>query len=217
MSPRTLRAAGSWLALATLGVACRGASVATDGYRGRLSLDVGQSVEVAARPDRSRVTLMGDTHEVWITIRRLDLGKQWDYRPFGQHANKVIVSKLRKPTRQTYWDRIPPMPGFDPNKYAEQFEGSVRLRDHLRFAGHECDVFDVSFFKGGVDRIWVATDLGALPVRIQHGTLVESYSSGVQSELRADRDYQLVRIDPGAPLSLFELPEGATLIPNPDE
>ena len=191
--------------------------MATDSYRGRLSMDVGQSVEVAARPDRTRVTLMGDTHEVWITIRRLDLGKQWDYRPFGQHANKVIVSKLRKPTRQTYWDRIPPMPGFDPNKYAEQFEGSVRLRDHLRFAGHECDVFDVSFFKGGVDRIWVATDLGALPVRIQHGTLVESYSSGVQSELRADRDYQLVRIDPGAPLSLFELPEGATLIPNPDE
>ena len=217
MSLRTLRAAGSWLALAALGVACRGASVATDGYRGRLSLDVGQSVEVAARPDRTRVTLMGETHEVWITIRRLDLGKQWDYRPFGQHANKVIVSKLRKPTRQSYWDRIPPTPGFDAQKYAEQFEGSARLRDHLRFAGHDCDIFDVSFFKGGVDRIWVARDLGGLPVRIQHGTLVESYSPGVQSELRAERDYQLVRIDPGAPLSLFELPEGATLIPNPDE
>jgi hypothetical protein len=214
--PRRLRAAGSCL-LAALGVACHGASVATDGYRGRLSLDVGQSVEVAARPDRTRVTLMGDTHEIWITIRRLDLGKQWDYRPFGQHANKVIVSKLRTPTRGAYWDRIPPTPGFDARKYAEQFEGSVRLRDHLRFAGHECDVFDVSFFKGGVDRIWVATDLGGLPVRIQHGTLVDSYSPGAASELRAQKDYQLVRIDPGAPLSLFELPQGATLIPNPDD
>jgi len=217
MPSRRLGAAASWLALAAFGVACRGASVATDGYRGRLSLDVGQSVEVAARSDRTRVTLTGETHEVWITIRRLDLGKQWDYRPFGQHANKVIVSKLRTPTRQTYWDRIPPAPGFDARKYAEQFEGSARLRDHLRFAGHECDVFDVSFFRGGVDRIWVATDLGGLPVRIQHGTLVESYTPGVQNELRAEKDYQLVRIDPGAPLSLFELPEGATLIPNPDE
>lgn len=213
------RAFAAWpcLAAAALASCCRGASVASDGYRGRLSLGVGQNVEVAARRDRTRLTRVGGTNEIWITIRRVDLGKQWDYRPFGQHANKVIVSKLRPLTRESYWELIPPVPGFDIRKYADQFEGSVRPRDHLAFADHPCDIYDVSFFKGGVDRIWLATDLGGLPVRIQRGTLVPSDTPGAPSELRANQDYQLVRIDAGAPLSLFELPEGATLIPNPED
>ena len=200
-----------------LGVACQRASVASDGYRGRLSTGVGESVEVAARTDRTRLTRVGGTHEIWITIRRLDLGKQWDYRPFGQHANKVIVSKLRLPTREGYWGFIPPAPGFRVREYADQFEGSARLRDHLAFAEHPCEVWDVSFFKGGVDRLWLATDLGGLPVRVQRGTLVPSDTPHAAAELRAIEDYQLTRIDPGAPLSLFELPEGATLVPNPDD
>ncbi len=174
-------------------------------------------MDVAARSDRTRLTRIGGTGEIWITIRRLDLGTQWDYRPFGRHANKVIVSKLRPPTRAEYWEFIPPAPGFDIAKYARQFEGSVRLRDHLAFAEHPCDVYDVSFFKGGVDRIWLATDLGGLPVRVQSGALLPSDTPGAPSELHAQTDYQLVRIDAGAPLELFELPQGATLIPNPDD
>jgi hypothetical protein len=212
-----LRAALALIALAILGVSCRGASVASDGYRGRLSTGVGESVDVAARSDRTRLTRLGGTHEIWITIRRLDLGKQWDYRPFGQHANKVIVSKIRPLTRQSYWDFVPPAPGFSVKRYADDFEGSARLRDHLTLAKHPCDVYDVSFFQGGVDRLWLATDLGGLPIRVERGTLVPSDTSDSTSELRAVKDYQLVRIDPGAPLSLFELPEGAMLIPNPDE
>lgn len=215
--PHRVRAACAWIALSVFAVACRRASVASDGYRGRLSTGVGESVEVAARSDRTRLTRVGGTHEIWITIRRVDLGKQWDYRPFGQHANKVIVSKLRPLTRESYWDFIPPVPGFSVRAYADQFEGSARLRDHLASAGHPCDVYDVSFFKGGVDRLWLATDLGGLPVRVQRGTLVPSDTYDAASELRAVQDYQLVRIDAGAPLSLFELPEGATLIPNPDD
>ena len=215
--PHRVLAACAWIALSVLAAACRRASVASDGYRGRLSTGVGESVEVAARSDRTRLTRVGGTHEIWITIRRLDLGKQWDYRPLGQHANKVIVSKLRPLTRESYWDYIPPAPGFSVREYADQFEGSARLRDHLVCAGHPCDVYDVSFFKGGVDRLWLAKDLGGLPVRVQRGTLVPSDTSDAASELRAVKDYQLVRIDAGAPLSLFELPEGATLIPNPDD
>ena len=157
MSQR-LGAACVWIAVSVLAGGCRGASVASDGYRGRLSTGVGESVEVAARTDRTRLTRMGGTNEIWITIRRLDLGKQWDYRPFGRHANKVIVSKLRPLTRETYWDYVPPAPGFIVRQYADQFQGSSRLRDHLTFAGHPCDVFDVSFFKGGVDRLWVASE-----------------------------------------------------------
>ena len=60
-------------------------------------------------------------------------------------------------------------------------------------------------------------DLGGLPVRVQRGSLVPSDTRGTAAELRAVKDYQLVRIDVGAPLSLFELPDGATLIPNPDD
>jgi len=212
-----LRRASARLGIFLLVVGCRQGSVASDGYRGRLSTGVGESVEVAARSDRTRLTRIGGTHEIWITIRRLDLGKQWDYRPFGQHANKVIVSKLRPMTREGYWDFIPPVPKFNVREYADQFQGSARLRDHLAFGKHPCDIWDVSFFKGGVDRIWLATDLGGLPVRVQHGTLVPSDTPGAAAELRAVQDYQLVRIDVGAPLSLFELPEGATLIPNPDD
>jgi hypothetical protein len=163
------------------------------------------------------MTRFGGTEEIWISIRRLDLGKQWDYRPFGLHANKVIVSKLRALTPSGYWELVPPMPGFDVHKFADQYEGSARLRDHLAFAEHPCDVWDVSFFKGGVHRIWLARDLGGLPVRVQIGPLVASDTPGVSTELRALQDYQLVRIDAGAPLELFELPQGATLIPNPED
>jgi len=211
------RGACASIAALLLVVGCRGGSVASDGYRGRLSTAVGESVEVAARSDRTRLTRVGGTHEIWTTIRRLDLGKQWDYRPFGPHANKVIVSKLRPMTRATYWESIPPAPGFRVREYADQFEGSARLRDHLAFGKHPCEVWDVAFFQGGVDRIWLATDLGSLPVRVQRGTLVPSDTPRAAAELRAVKDYQLVRIDAGAPLSLFELPEGAVLVPNPDD
>src|SRR5262249_58209677 len=215
--PFRFRSACACAAALLLVNACQGGSVSSDGYRGRLSTGVGESVEVAARRDRTRLTRVGGTHEIWITIRRLDLGKQWDYRPFGQHANKVIVSKLRPMTRDGYWELVPPAPGFSVRQYADQFQGSARLRDHLTFAEHPCDVYDVSFFKGGVERLWLATDLGDLPVRMQRGSLVPSDNPGAGSELRADMDYQLVRIDAGAPLALFELPEGATLIPNPED
>ena len=199
-----------------LSAACHG-SVAKDGYRGRLAFGVADNVEVAARSDRTRLTRIGGTEEIWITIRRLDLGKQWDYRPFGRHANKVIESKLRSPSREAYWEAIPPMPGFDVGKYAEGFEGSSRLRDHLAFADHPCAIYDVSFFRGGVDRIWLATDLGGLPVRIQRGRLMETGDPRSPEELQTSADYQLKRIDVGAPLELFELPRGATIVPNPDD
>ncbi len=172
---------------------------------------------VAARSDRTRLTRRGGTGEIWITIRRLDLEKQWDYRPFGRHADKVIESKLRSPKRESYWEDAPPVPGFDVQKYADQFQGSARLRDHLFFAEHPCDVYDVTFFQGGVDRIWLATDLGRLPVRIQRGVLVDSDSPRAPAELQARIDYQLSRIDAGAPPALFELPPGAVVIPNPDD
>lgn len=172
---------------------------------------------MAARRDRTRLTRRGGTEEIWITIRRLDLGKQWDYRPFGRHANKVIESRLRPASRETYWQDTPPMPGFDVEKYAAEFQGSARLRDHLSFADHPCAIYDVTFFRGGLDRIWLATDLGGLPVRIQHGTLVETGDPQAPEELQASTDYQLKRIDVGAPAELFELPAGATLIPNPDD
>jgi hypothetical protein len=201
-----------------LPAACR-KSAASDGYQGRLSLGVGESIAVAARGNRTRFTRVGGTEEIWITIRRPDLGKQWDYRPFGRHANKVIESRLRPLTRDSYWEHVPPFPGFDVEKYAEQFKGSARLRDHLFFAEHPCDVYDVTFFQGGVDRIWIATDLGKMPVRIQRGVLVPSDSPdpNAPSELRARSDYQLLRIEAGAPPNLFELPPGATIIPNPED
>ncbi len=203
--------------LAALPSVCCRQNVASDGYRGRLVLGVGESVAVAARGDRTRLTRRGGTGEIWITIRRPDLGKQWDYRPFGRHANKAIESKLRPLTRESYWENIPPYPGFDVEKYAEEYKGSARFRDHVFFAEHLCDVYDVTFFQGGVDRIWLATDLGRLPVRIQRGVLVASDEPRAPDELRARVDYQLSHIEAGAPLSLFELPAEATVIPNPDD
>ncbi len=210
-------AAAPVMALVALAAGCGRQSVASDGYRARLVVGVGQSMDIAARGDRTRITRMGGTNEIWTTIRRPDLGKQWDYRPFGAHANKVIESKLRPRKREGYWDDIPPTAGFDAQKYAEQFQGSARFRDHLSFAEHPCDVWDVTFFKGGVDRIWLATDLASLPVRIQHGVLLPADLPGQPDELRASTDLQLARIQVGAPPSLFELPEGATIIPNPDD
>src|SRR6202011_339840 len=105
---------GGWgLALLMLASGCSRRTVSADGYQGRLAMGVGESVSRAARGDSTRLTRVGETHEIWITIRRPDLGKRWDYRPFGRHANKVIESKLRAPSLEDYWNDIPPAPTFD--------------------------------------------------------------------------------------------------------
>ncbi len=210
-------AASCVLAPALLAAGCSRQTVASDGYRGRLVRGVADSTDVAARGEMTRLTRLGGTGEIWITIRRPDLGKMWNYRPLGRYANKVIESKLRAPSFESYWDEIPPTPAFDVEKYAEMFHGSARFRDHLFFAEHPCDVYDVTFFKGGVDRIWLATDLGRLPVRVQRGILVEGDTPNAQLELRPRVDLQLAQIEAGAPRSLFELPAAAAIIPDPND
>jgi hypothetical protein len=192
-------------------IACGRRSVSSEGYRAELVRAVGDHAEIAGRGTKTRIARIAEG-DFWITIRRPDLGKMWNYRLHGRHALKAIESRLRPGGYADFWEENPPRVGFDLEKYAEEFKGSARFRDHLFFDEHPCDVFEVTYFDGRVERIWLATDLSRLPIRIQRGRQLPSLTSG-EPEFRAETDVQLLRIRPGAPEDLFELPSGATIIP----
>jgi hypothetical protein len=205
---------GALLTLAALSIefGCGRQTVASDGYQARLARDVGDSARVAARGNWTRLT---ETMEgqLWTTIRRPDLGKTWNLRPLGPPSDKVVESPLRAPTYADYWTRNPPTTDFDIQKYARLFQGSARMRDRIAFEQHPCDVWEVTYFDGRRERIWRATDLAGLPVRIQRGVQIPSRTHDGEMELLIAQDVQLLEITPGAPTKLFELPPGSTTVP----
>jgi hypothetical protein len=190
---------------------CSQQTVSSDGYQARLARGVGDSVRAAARGSRTRMTESMDG-QIWTTIQRPDLGKTWLLRPLGPRADRVVESPLRAPSYADYWTRNPPPTDFDIQKYARLFQGSARLRDKLVFEQHPCEIWEVSYFDGRTERIWRATDLGGLPVRIQRGVLLPSPTRDGERDLAVAQDVQLLEIRPGAPAALFELPPGSTVL-----
>jgi hypothetical protein len=191
--------------------ACR-RNVVSDGYQARLSRGVGDSVAVAARGDRTRMTERRDG-QIWATIRRPDLGKSWFVQLLGPRSDRVLESRLRAPSYEDFWIANPPTTAFDIESYASQFKGSARLRDRLVFEQHPCEIWEVTYLDGRADRIWRATDLGGLPVRIQRGPLVPSATRDGEKDLWIVEVVQLLEIRPGARPELFELPPGSTVVP----
>jgi hypothetical protein len=204
-------------ALALLGMAAMllGAcnrNVASDGYQARLARSVGDSVLVAARGDKTRVTERRDG-QIWMTIRRPDLGKTWFVRLLGPRSDKVLESRMRASSFADFWTSTPPTTTFDIESYARQFQGSARRRDRLVFEQHPCEIWEVTYLDGRAERIWRATDLGGLPVRIQRGRLVPSDTRDGEKDLSVVQEVQLLEIRPGAPASFFDLPAGSTVVP----
>ncbi|HTD52071.1 MAG TPA: hypothetical protein VK780_03520 [Thermoanaerobaculia bacterium] len=195
--------------LALFASGCGRQNVSSDGYQARLARGVGDSVRVAARGSRTRLT---ETMEgqLFATVRRPDLGKTWFWRPLGPPSDKVVESPLRTLSYEEYWTRSPPSTDFDIQRYSRLFQGSARVRDRLVFEQHPCEIWEVTHFDGRVERIWRATDLGGLPVRIQRGILIPSPTRDDAKELMITQEVQLLEITPGAPAELFEPPPGKT-------
>jgi hypothetical protein len=171
-------------------------TIATDGYRALLVYSDEDRFEIAVRGEKVRVTGTVDGSEI-VKIIRPDLKKSWQFRP----STRRIFESAWSPTDEAI-PGYPLAPGFDPEAYADQFDGEVERIDDATHGLHPCERYRLALPSGDVATIWVARDLERLVVRIQHA------KRDGQDEYQPFTDTQLLDVKTGAGEKLFEPPKG---------
>lgn len=180
-------------------------TVSRSGYRAVLAFSSADRYQIAVRGEKQRVSGSFDGSEL-VKVLRPDLGKIWQFRP---SARKLIESPWT-PAEELV-PGYPLEPHFDPAAYAERFGGKTHRIDDAAHGMHPCERFEMTMPSGDRAVIWVARDLERLVVRIEHAR-----KSG-DDEYQAITDTQLLDVRLGAPVKLFEKPEGFAAVKTDEE
>ena len=195
---RIPRPAGALLAAAMLvALSCGGpTTISKDGYRALLVYSEEDRFQIAVRGESVRVTGTVDGSEV-VKIVRPDLKKSWQFRP----STRRIFESAWAPTDEA----VPGYPlssGFDPEAYANRFDGEIERIDDATHGLHPCERYRLTLPSGDVATIWAARDLERLVVRIEHA------KRDGEDEYQPFTDTQLLDVKAGADEKLFEPPKG---------
>lgn len=184
-------------AVALAALSCGGpVTISKDGYRALLVYSEEDRFQIAVRGESVRVTGTVDGSEV-VKIVRPDLKKSWQFRP----STRRILESAWAPTDEA----VPGYPlssGFDPEAYADRFDGEIERIDDATHGLHPCERHRLALPSGDVATIWVARDLERLVVRIEHA------KSDGEDEYQPFTDTQLLDVKAGADEKLFEPPKG---------
>lgn len=184
-------------AVALAALSCGGpVTISKDGYRALLVYSEEDRFQIAVRGESVRVTGTVDGSEV-VKIVRPDLKKSWQFRP----STRRIFESAWAPTDEA----VPGYPlssGFDPEAYADRFDGEIERIDDATHGLHPCERYRLALPSGDVATIWVARDLERLVVRIEHA------KRDGEDEYQPFTDTQLLDVKAGADEKLFEPPKG---------
>lgn len=184
-------------AAALAALSCGGpVTISKDGYRAILVYSEEDRFQIAVRGESVRVTGTVDGSEV-VKIVRPDLKKSWQFRP----STRRIFESAWAPTDEA----VPGYPlssGFDPEAYADRFDGEIERIDDATHGLHPCERYRLALPSGDVATIWVARDLERLVVRIEHA------KRDGEDEYQPFTDTQLLDVKAGADEKLFEPPKG---------
>jgi hypothetical protein len=184
-------------AVALTALSCGGpVTISKDGYRALLVYSEEDRFQIAVRGENVRVTGTVDGSEV-VKIVRPDLKKSWQFRP----STRRIFESAWAPTDEA----VPGYPlssGFDPEAYADRFDGEIERIDDATHGLHPCERYRLALPSGDAATIWVARDLERLVVRIEHA------KRDGEDEYQPFTDTQLLDVKAGADEELFEPPTG---------
>lgn len=184
-------------AVALAALSCGGpVTISKDGYRALLVYSEEDRFQIAVRGESVRVTGTVDGSEV-VKIVRPDLKKSWQFRP----STRRIFESAWAPTDEA----VPGYPlssGFDPEAYADRFDGEIERIDDATHGLHPCERYRLALPSGDAATIWVARDLERLVVRIEHA------KRDGEDEYQPFTDTQLLDVKAGADEELFEPPKG---------
>lgn len=194
---RILRRVGFFAAAGALAaLSCGGpVTISKDGYRALLVYSEEDRFEIAVRGESVRVTGTVDGSEI-VKIVRPDRKKSWQFRP----STRRIFESAWSPTDEAV-PGYPLSPGFDPEAYADRFDGEVERIDDATHGLHPCERYRLTLPSGDVATIWVARDLERLVVRIEHA------KKDGEDEYQPFTDTQLLDVKTGADEKLFEPPK----------
>lgn len=184
-------------AVAVAALSCGGpVTISKDGYRALLVYSEEDRFQIAVRGESVRVTGTVDGSEV-VKIVRPDLKKSWQFRP----STRRIFESAWAPTDEA----VPGYPlssGFDPEAYADRFDGEIERIDDATHGLHPCERYRLALPSGDAATIWVARDLERLVVRIEHA------KGDGEDEYQPFTDTQLLDVKAGTDEKLFEPPKG---------
>lgn len=191
------RPIGIWLAAGALAaLSCGGPkTVSKDGYRALLVYSPEDRFQIAVRGEKVRVAGTVDGSEI-VKIVRPDRKKSWQFRP----STRRIFESPWSPTDEAV-PGYPLAPGFDPEAYADRFDGAIERIDDATHGLHPCERHRLTLPSEDIATIWVARDLERLVVRIEHA----KKDSG--DEFQPFTDTQLLDVKEGADEKLFEPPK----------
>lgn len=183
-----------------LSLACGGVrTVSRDGYRAQLVFGGQEKYAIAVRGEKKRVEGNFDGSQL-VKIQRPDLKKVWQFRP----STKKLLEEPWEPTDDIV-PGYPLDPGFDPQAYAGRFRATVQRADDEIHGIHPCERYRLTLPSGDLVTVWVARDLGRLPVKVEH-------EKKKDEELAPFKVVELLDVRIGADQELFEEPKGYTVV-----
>ena len=188
-----------------LSLACgRVRTVSRDGYRAQLVFGGQEKYAIAVWGEKRRVEGDFDGSQL-VKIQRPDLKKVWQFRP----STRKLLEEPWQPTDEIV-PGYPLDPGFDPQAYAGRFRATVQRIDDAIAGIHPCERYLFSLPSGDRVTVWVARDLGRLPVKVDH-------EKKRDEELAPFKVVELFDIRIGADPDLFEKPKGYTVVKSYEE